>query len=98
MQLKCGITLIIGENYNRFLNHSYPYVKHKWVLITNNDVRYERGWFSKIIEVYNKRPDVESFSPKCPILYSKYFFNAYLTCCIICCFLNDAGVISPSTK
>jgi hypothetical protein len=65
-------------NYNRFLNHSYPYVKHDWVLITNNDVRYERGWFSKIIEVYTKRPDVESFSPKCPILYSKYFYDDFL--------------------
>ena len=45
-------------NYNRFLNHSYPYVKHDWVLITNNDVRYERGWFSKIVEVHRNRPDV----------------------------------------
>lgn len=60
-------------NYNKFINLCYPYVTSDWVLVINNDLRFERGWFSEIIEVHNKRPDIESFSPKCPILYAKYY-------------------------
>lgn len=60
-------------NYNRFINLCQPYIKSDWVIIMNNDVRFERGWFSEVLEVYNKRPDIESFSPKCPILYAEYY-------------------------
>jgi len=43
----------------------------KWVLISNNDVRYERHWFSEILKVHEIRPDIQSFSPKEPALYAK---------------------------
>lgn len=63
------------EPYNccKVINKAYSYVASDWVLIVNNDLRFERGWFSKIVDVYNKRPDVESFSPKDPLIYSKYY-------------------------
>jgi hypothetical protein len=60
-------------NYNLYLNKANPYLTSDWVIITNNDVFYERGWFSKIYEVHKMRPDIESFSPKDPCLYSKFF-------------------------
>jgi len=68
----------IPFNYNTFINLSYPYITSDWVLIINNDLRFEREWFSKIIEVYNKRPDIESFSPKCPVLYAEYFDGHFI--------------------
>lgn len=60
-------------NYNRFLNHALPYLQHDWVVITNNDVGYEKGWFSEIMKVHAIRPDIHSFSPKDPFLYMKWF-------------------------
>ena len=56
-------------NYNRFINFALQYVKHDWVLISNNDVGYERGWFTEMMTVHHIRPDIESFSPKDPMLY-----------------------------
>jgi len=50
----------------------------KWVLISNNDVRYERHWFSEILKVHEIRPDIQSFSPKEPALYAKYFDGHFL--------------------
>lgn len=60
-------------NYNRFINHTLPYLKHNWVVISNNDVGYEKNWFTEIMDVYNMRPDIESFSPKDPLFYMKYY-------------------------
>lgn len=60
-------------NYNRFINLAMPYLKSDWVVISNNDVGYEKGWFSEILKVHEDRPDIESFSPKDPLLYMKYF-------------------------
>jgi len=64
-----------NEPYNcsKLINQAHPIITHDWVLIVNNDLRFERGWFSKIIDVYNNRPDIESFSPKDPLIYSKHF-------------------------
>jgi GT2 family glycosyltransferase len=45
----------------------------EWVIISNNDVGYEKGWFSEIMKVHNERKDIESFSPRDPMLYMKYF-------------------------
>jgi hypothetical protein len=60
-------------NYNRFLNFAIEYTTSDWVLISNDDVGYEIGWFSEIMKVYKERPDIESFSPKDPMLYMLYF-------------------------
>ena len=60
-------------NYNRSINHALPYLQGEWVIISNNDVGYEKGWFSEIIKVHEKRPDIQSFSPRDPMLYMKYY-------------------------
>jgi len=60
-------------NYNKYLNIANEYLTPDWVLITNNDVIYQREWFSKILEIYNKRPDIESFSPKEVLFYSTIY-------------------------
>lgn len=60
-------------NYNKYLNIANEYLTSDWVLVTNNDVIYQREWFSKIQEIYNKRPDIESFSPKEVLFYSTIY-------------------------
>ncbi len=65
-------SFIETEPYNcsRVINKANSHITNDWVLIVNNDLRFERRWFSKIIDVYKQRPDIESFSPKDPLLYS----------------------------
>jgi hypothetical protein len=72
------ITHNIPFNYNKFINICYPYITSDWVLVINNDLRFERGWFNKIIKVHNKRADIEAFSPKCPILYAEFFNGHFI--------------------
>ena len=60
-------------NYNKALNKGLNYLTNDWVLISNDDVKYERKWFSNMMKVYADRPDIESFSPKDPMLYLRYF-------------------------
>ena len=60
-------------NYNKFLNIGFKHVTSDWVLISNDDVGYEIGWLSEIMNVYKVRPDIHSFSPKDPMLYMLYF-------------------------
>jgi hypothetical protein len=60
-------------NYNRFINHTLDHLQGEWVIISNNDVGYERGWFTEMMKIYKERPDIESFSPKDPMLYMKYY-------------------------
>ena len=60
-------------NYNRFINFALEHVTEDWVIISNNDVGYEKNWFSEIMAVHKERPDIHSFSPKDPILYIKEF-------------------------
>jgi hypothetical protein len=60
-------------NYNRFINHTLDYLQGEWVIISNNDVGYERGWFSEMMKIHEMRPDIQSFSPRDPMLYMKYF-------------------------
>jgi GT2 family glycosyltransferase len=67
------ITLDEEFNYNRFLNIGFKYTSSDWVLITNDDVGYEKGWLSEMMKVHQQRPDIESFSPKDPMLYMIYF-------------------------
>ena len=65
-------------NYNRFLNHAFPKLTCDWVVISNDDVGYEKGWFSEIMKIHEMRPDIHSFSPKDPALYMKYFDGHFL--------------------
>jgi GT2 family glycosyltransferase len=68
----------IPFNYNRFLNIAISYCSADWVVISNDDVSYEKGWFTEIMDVYNQRPDIEAFSPKDPLLYMRYFPNHFV--------------------
>ena len=67
--------LIRGEdfNYNKSINKALEATQYEWVVISNNDVGYEKNWFTEIMNIRNKRPDIDSFSPKDPMLYMKYF-------------------------
>jgi len=60
-------------NYNQYVNIASSYLTNEWLIISNNDVGYEYGWLSEIFKIHRERPDIESFSPKDPLLYMKYF-------------------------
>jgi GT2 family glycosyltransferase len=60
-------------NYNKFINIAMDYVTSDWVIISNNDVGYEKNWLSEIMIINKERPDIHSFSPRDPALYIKYF-------------------------
>ncbi len=60
-------------NYNAYLNLGFNYVTGDWVVISNDDVSYERHWFTEMMNIHSERPDIESFSPRDPLLYAKYF-------------------------
>jgi GT2 family glycosyltransferase len=64
-------------NYNKFLNIALTYCVGEWVVISNDDVSYEKGWFSTMMNVHEQRPDIEAFSPKDPLLYAKWFPNHF---------------------
>ena len=68
----------IKFNYNAYINKCYDLINSNWVVIINNDLRFERNWFSKIIEIHSIRPDIESFSPKCPLFFANYYSYHFL--------------------
>lgn len=65
-------------NYNKFLNIALTYCLTEWVVISNDDVAYERWWFSEMMKVHNYREDIEAFSPKDPVLYARWFPNHFV--------------------
>lgn len=65
-------------NYNRYLNKGFDKVTSDWVVISNNDVRYERGWFSEIMKIHSLNPSIQSFSPKDPAYYALYYDGHFL--------------------
>jgi hypothetical protein len=66
-------------NYNRFLNIGFQHLTDaEWVLISNNDVSYERDWLLEILHIHKMRPDIHSFSPRDPLLFMKYFPNVFV--------------------
>lgn len=60
-------------NYNECLNLGTKYLKGDWVIISNNDVSYEKNWLTEIMDIYKQRPDITSFSPKDPYLYMNVY-------------------------
>jgi GT2 family glycosyltransferase len=48
------------------------------VVISNDDVAYERWWFSEMMKVHDYREDIEAFSPKDPLLYARWFPNHFV--------------------
>lgn len=65
-------------NYNRYLNIASKYLKSEWVLITNDDVRYEKNWLGEIFKVHKENPSIESFSPKDVLFYSTIYADHFL--------------------
>jgi GT2 family glycosyltransferase len=65
-------------NYNKFLNIAFTYCQGDWVVISNDDVAYERWWFSEMMKVHDYREDIEAFSPKDPLLYARWFPNHFV--------------------
>ena len=65
---KCSkvITPNISFNYNRFLNIGLRHCASDFVVISNNDVEFNRGWFSVMMNVMEKY-NLDSASPSCPI-------------------------------
>jgi GT2 family glycosyltransferase len=53
----------IEFNYNKFLNIGLKECKNEWVLISNNDTIYHKGFIDKLIEENNKDKDLLSMSP-----------------------------------
>lgn len=49
--------------YNRFLNHGLDRCRHDWIVVSNNDVVFTKGWFSTLMKVHENHPDVLSLSP-----------------------------------
>lgn len=66
-------------NYNKFLNLAFNYCKSTWVVISNDDISYERGWFTEMMKVHEERPDIESFSPKDPLYFMKYYSGHFMS-------------------
>jgi len=50
-------------NYNAFLNIGLEYTKSDFVVISNNDLIYQKKWFSEILKVKNSHKDILSFCP-----------------------------------
>ena len=64
--------------YNKYINLASKHCVNDWVVIVNNDLLFEKNWFSEIVNVHEKRPDIESFTPKDPILYAKYYDHHFM--------------------
>ena len=53
-------------SYHKFMNIGIREGNAKYVCICNNDLTYEKGWASNIIEIMESNPHVKSASPWCP--------------------------------
>ncbi|NMC57816.1 MAG: hypothetical protein GYA51_00250 [Candidatus Methanofastidiosa archaeon] len=50
-------------NFNRFLNIGIAATNSEFVALCNNDLIFQKNWFSEILKVYQKDPGIKSFSP-----------------------------------
>lgn len=50
-------------NYNKALNLGINASENDWIVLANNDLIFHRGWFSEILKVKEKHPNVQSFCP-----------------------------------
>ena len=53
-------------SYHKFMNIGIREGNAKYVCICNNDLTYEKGWASNIIQLMEANPQVKSASPWCP--------------------------------
>lgn len=64
-----NVKVIIPEetfNYNAFLNIGIKHTSSKFIVAANNDLLFQRHWFSEILKAKNQFPDLHSFCPYDP--------------------------------
>lgn len=61
-------TIHTSENfgYHKFMNIGIREGNAKYICICNNDLTYEKGWASNIIQIMESNPNIKSASPWCP--------------------------------
>jgi GT2 family glycosyltransferase len=73
-----NVTTIIPEdefNYNKFLNKGIAETRNDWVLLSNNDVIYHKGWLSEMIKCHQDDGDLLSMSPMEDSWHPNYLNN-----------------------
>jgi GT2 family glycosyltransferase len=50
-------------NYNKFLNIGLKECKSDWILISNNDTIYHKGFIERMFDIYNFNNEILSMSP-----------------------------------
>jgi GT2 family glycosyltransferase len=57
--------IIPGEifNFSRFLNIGMRHTNQDWILFSNNDVIFHKGWLSEILKVKRQYNQIQSFCP-----------------------------------
>lgn len=58
--------------YHKFLNFGRKKGNAEWVVLCNNDLEFNKGWFTDIELVAESNPNVLSFSPICPLTQPQY--------------------------
>ena len=61
-----NVTTIVPDapfHYNKFLNIGLQHCTSDWVIISNNDVTYTKGWFTHLQTEYHKDNTLLSMSP-----------------------------------
>lgn len=61
--------------YHKFLNFGRKQGNSEWVVLCNNDLIFEKKWFTKILIANKNFPKALSFSPICPMTQSLYGIN-----------------------
>ena len=62
-------------NYNRFLNFGIEKTDSEWILLCNNDIIFDSGWYRNMIDVIHNNPEIKSFSPKNPNIKKHNFLK-----------------------
>jgi hypothetical protein len=61
-------------NYNRFLNIGLCSISgSNWLVVINNDLKFEKEWFSEMMNIHKIRPDLITFSPFEPDCHTNFF-------------------------
>jgi GT2 family glycosyltransferase len=49
-------------NYNKSMDLGIKHSNNEWIVMANNDLLFEKNWFSEILNAKKERPDISSFS------------------------------------
>ena len=58
--------------YHKFLNFGRKKGNNELVALCNNDLEFNKGWFTEIVKSMVKNPEILSFSPICPLTQKLY--------------------------